>query len=93
MQAKLVEVDGMQKYEKSLERPWVLEIPKIDLYAEISEGTDKQTLNQDIAHFAETVREDGNIGLAAHNRGYKVNYFEKIKYLEKGDKIFYVYNR
>lgn len=34
----------------------------------------------------------GNIGLAAHNRGYAVNYFERIKELDIGDKIFYTYN-
>lgn len=31
----------------------------------------------------------GNVALAAHNRGYPVNYFSKIKYLENGDKIHY----
>ena len=72
---------------------WYLEIPKIHLKAEIAEGTDSQTLNQYIAHFAETVEENGNIGLAAHNRGYRVNYFERIKELEKDDKIFYMYHR
>lgn len=31
----------------------------------------------------------GNVGLAAHNRGYRVNYFENIKDLKIGDKIIY----
>lgn len=72
---------------------WQLEIPKIKLKAEIREGTDSENLNKYIGHFTETVKENGNIGLAAHNRGYKVNYFENIKKLAKGDKIYYYYNR
>jgi sortase A len=35
---------------------------------------------------------NGNIGLAAHNRGYPVNYFKNIKSLKIGDEIFYQYN-
>ena len=45
-----------------------------------------------IGHFEDTQKEDGNIGLAAHNRGYKNNYFENIKYLKEGDRINYHYN-
>lgn len=29
------------------------------------------------------------VGLAAHNRGYRVNYFARLKELEKGDIINY----
>ena len=36
-------------------------------------------------------KENGNIGLAGHNRGYKVNYFERIKELSIGDEIYYTY--
>lgn len=71
---------------------WILEIPKINLKAEISEGTARDILDKYIGHFEETSMDNGNIGLAAHNRGYKVNYFEKIKELEIGDEIFYTYN-
>ena len=35
----------------------------------------------------------GNIGLAAHNRGYENNYFANIKKLKKGDNIIYCYNK
>lgn len=31
--------------------------------------------------------------LAAHNYGYKNNYFENINLLEYGDKIIYCYNK
>lgn len=71
---------------------WSLKIKKINLEANISEGTDSNILNNSIGHFPETSKLNGNIGLAAHNRGYKNNYFEKIDQLESGDKIDYYYN-
>ncbi len=70
---------------------WRLKIDAIDLNAEIAEGTDQKTLSKYIGHFEGTERKNGNIGLAAHNRGYSVNYFAKIKNLKKGDKIEYFY--
>ena len=71
---------------------WNLEIPKIDLYAEIVEGVGSDTLNLNIGHFNGTGIVDKNICLAAHNRGYNVNYFSRIKELENGDEIYYTYN-
>lgn len=71
---------------------WKLNIPKICLEASISEGTSSEILNKYIGHFEETQKAKGNIGLAAHNRGYDVNYFERIKELEIGDEIYYTYN-
>ena len=71
---------------------WKLEIPKINLDAKIVEGTTDEILNKYIGHFEETGVLNGNIALAAHNRGYPVNYFEKIKKLEPGDEIIYRYN-
>lgn len=71
---------------------WKLEIPKINLVADISEGTDVKTLDQYIGHFEETSKSQGNICLAGHNRGYSVNYFENLKELEIGDEIYYFYN-
>lgn len=44
-----------------------------------------------VGHFEETSKTTGNIGLAAHNRGYKVNYFANIKKLKEGDEIIYKY--
>lgn len=71
---------------------WQLEIPKIDLVADIAEGTSSEILNKYIGHFEETSKEEGNIALAAHNRGYPVNYFKDLKELEIGDEIYYTYN-
>ncbi len=71
---------------------WQIQIPKINLIANISEGTTNEILNEFVGHFEETAKDNGNIGLAGHNRGYKVNYFENLKDLNKGDEIIYLYN-
>ncbi len=78
--------------QDSKEEVWKLEIPKIGLIAEIREGTSEENLNSYIGHFEETQKEKGNIGLAAHNRGYRVNYFNRLKELEIGDEIIYTYS-
>ena len=78
--------------EERIQYDWYLEIPRINLYAEISAGTDDETLNKYIGHFDESKMESGNVCLAAHNRGYDVNYFARVKELEEGDKIIYFVN-
>lgn len=72
---------------------WSIEIPAINLKAQIEEGTTKEVMDAYVAHFTETSKEKGNIGLAAHNRGYKVNYFQDLKKLKTGDEIIYKYNK
>ena len=72
---------------------WKIEIPKISLKAEISEGTTKETLNRYVGHFEKTKKEEGNVGLAGHNRGYEVNYFQNLKQLQEGDEIKYTHNK
>lgn len=44
-----------------------------------------------IGHFEDTSKDKGNVGLAAHNRGYENNYFENLKKLKEGDVIYYYY--
>ena len=68
---------------------WFLEIPKIDLKANINFGTTEEVMNEFIGHFDNTQVWTGNIGLAAHNRGYPVNYFGRLKELKIGDEIKY----
>ena len=68
---------------------WIIEIPEINLIAEISEGTTKEVMDSFVGHFEETKTEYGNIGLAAHNRGYPVNYFQDLKKLKEGSEIIY----
>ena len=70
---------------------WKLEIQKISLCAKISEGTTSKVMDKYIGHFIETSKDNGNVGLAAHNRGYKVNYFSDLKKLENGDLVIYTY--
>ena len=82
-----------ENIEKTEERDiWYIEIPKINLKADIREGTTKEIMEDYIGHFEETKKEEGNVGLAAHNRGYKNNYFERLKELKEGDSIFYNYH-
>lgn len=68
---------------------WRIQISKINLDAPILEGTEKEILRRGVGHFKSTSKWDGNVCLAAHNRGYKYNYFAEIKKLEIGDIIEY----
>lgn len=75
-----------EEYEKDI---WQVEIPKISLIAPISEGTSQEVMLEFVGHFESTSKWNGNVGLAAHNRGYPINYFSKLKELKNGDKIIY----
>ncbi|MBQ2916867.1 MAG: class D sortase [Clostridia bacterium] len=75
--------------KETKEKIWQIEIPKIDLVAPISEGTSQEVMLEFVGHFENTSKWKGNVGLAAHNRGYPINYFSKLKELEVGDKIVY----
>ena len=63
-----------------------LKIPAIDLSVKIYQGTDSKTLAKGTGHFEETSFFNGNMALAAHNRGVN-NYFGQIHTLSLGDKI------
>lgn len=78
--------------DKEYEYEWAINIPIIDLTAPIEETVNKEVMNRSVGHFDNTSKWDGNVGLGAHNRGYKVNYFANIKNLKKGDIINYIYN-
>lgn len=75
-----------------MENSWRILIPKINLDAPILEGTSSEILRKGVGHFEETSNWNGNVCLAAHNRGYKYNYFQEIKRLEIGDTIVYLNN-
>lgn len=87
-QAKEKKKDNTEEYTKS-QSNWTIEIPEINLFAEISEGTTTDVMNKYVGHFEETKTEYGNIGLAAHNRGYPVNFFQDLKKLKEGSEILY----
>lgn len=67
----------------------ILSIEKIGLIATVKEGSTNDVLKEYVGHISETSKYDGNIGLAAHNRGNKYSYFARINELEKGDIIVY----
>ncbi len=68
---------------------WRIEIPTLQLEAPISEGTSQEVLAETVGHFEESNLWDGNVALAAHNRGYQCNFFQNIKELKEGDEIIY----
>ena len=63
-----------------------LKIPAIGLNVKIVQGTDSAALKKGVGHFEETSIWNGNVALAAHNRGTN-SYFGKIHTLETGDEI------
>ena len=63
-----------------------LEIPALDLNVKIYQGTDSKTLAKGVGHFEDTSIWNGNVCLAAHNRGAN-SYFGQIHTLDIGDKI------
>ena len=90
IESEVMQKNSFDKDETIFE--WKIEIPKIGLVANIAEGTSKEILDVFVGHFDSTKRRHGNVVLAAHNRGYPVNYFSKIKDLEINDEIYYTYN-
>lgn len=56
---------------------WSIEIPTINLIAEIGEGTTDETMNKYVGHFENTELWQGNVGLAAHNRRISCKLFWK----------------
>ena len=78
------ETEDEIKEEKTTEQipyEWGIYIPKINLNAQISEGTTKEVMDKYVGHFIDTGVIKGNICLGAHNRGYPVNYFENINFI------------
>lgn len=63
-----------------------LKIPAIDLSVRVYQGTDSKTLARGVGHFEETSIWEGNVALAAHNRGAN-DYFGEIHTLDIGDRI------
>lgn len=84
-------VEEAPMVEEVYPEEWYIKIPSISLIAPIQEGTTTEILNKSVGHFEESPVLKGNVCLAAHNRGYEVNYFEKIKNLLLNDIIIYQY--
>ncbi len=63
-----------------------LKIPAISLNVKIVQGTDSAALKKGAGHFEDTSIWNGNVALAAHNRGVN-DHFGQIHTLELGDTI------
>lgn len=63
-----------------------LKIPAIGLTVKVYEGTDSKTLAKGAGHFEETSIWNGNVAVAAHNRGVN-NHFGQLHTLEIGDAV------
>lgn len=63
-----------------------LKIPALDLTVKIYQGTDSAALKKGAGHFETASIWDGNVALAAHNRGV-ANHFGKIHTLDLGDTV------
>lgn len=63
-----------------------LKIPAIGLTVKVYEGTGSSTLAKGAGHFTDTSIWDGNVCIAAHNRGVN-NHFGQLHTLEVGDTI------
>ena len=83
---ELITENELEKNENIIGK---LIIPKIDLEAPIQEGTSQKVLRFAIGHFENSSFFDGNVALAAHNRGNITNYFESINKLTFDDEIIY----
>lgn len=90
-QMQICKIDKAKFDEEALftNENWEIEIPKIGLKANINYGTSQEIMSKFVGHFDETKFWNGNVGLAAHNRGYPVNYFGGLKELQVGDEIKY----
>lgn len=74
------------------EQDWFISIPKINIErAKIKENIDNDILENYIGHFPSSSIFNGNICLAAHNNGFKNNYFKDLINLEENDEIIYNY--
>lgn len=72
---------------------WSIYFPKTNENYNIYETVSKEVLNKGIGHFSETEKLKGNIALAGHNRGYKVNSFSQLKDIKEGEEIYYKYRK
>ena len=90
---ELVEENILENTEENTKNPdsnWSIYIPQIGVVADIKEGTTQDVIAQNVGHFITTSTINGNVCIAAHNRGYgEKSYFKNIKNLNNGDEIIY----
>lgn len=71
---------------------WKIEIEKLNLNANIKEGTSKEIIKNNIGHYTNSNILCGIIALKAYNIGEKNNYFANLKELQIDDEINYTVN-
>lgn len=86
---QITDVSGVGSINIYSTNKWRVKIPKLKLDAPIAEGTTQEAMRRTVGHFEETDKWTGNVALAAHNVGYKCNFFQDIKKLKNGDEIIY----
>ena len=71
---------------------WKIEIEKLNLNAEIKEGTDESVIKESVGHYTQSNYLYGNVVLKAYNVSEYKNYFANLKELEISDEVKYVIN-
>lgn len=71
---------------------WKIEIEKLNLNADIKEGTSKEIIKNNVGHYIDSTVFYDIIALKAYNTGENNNYFANLKELQIDDKIKYTVN-
>ena len=71
---------------------WNIEIEKLNLNANIKEGTSKEIIKNNVGHYTASNVFYGIIALKAYNTGENNNYFANLKELQIDDEIKYTVN-
>lgn len=92
VESKIAKIEENQEKlsEEETIKEWKIMIPKINVSAEIQDGTEEEIINNYIGHFTQTPIINGNIGLVGASAGYKENYFAELEKLQEGDVIIYI---
>ena len=91
-------VESLENKEENIDicleeiKEWQIEIEKLNLIAQIREGTSEEIIKESVGHFTTSNLLYGNIALKAYNIGAYKNYFANLKELEIGDEIEYKIN-
>lgn len=92
---KEINLNNVNLYQEEFfikEENWSLTIEKLNLKnIPIKDNISSDILENYIGHFPTSSFFTGNVCLAAHNAGFKFNYFQDASLLENGDEIEYNY--
>ncbi len=72
---------------------WQIEIEKLNLDANIAEGTSGAVICNNVGHYTNSNISKGIIALKAYNIGERNNYFANLKELQIGEEIKYTVNK